>query len=338
MKPASSLRRIAALVRARNQEYFRDRSTFGWNFLFPVLIVVVLAFAFEDNQSREYKVGIDLADAQPTLPFLSLPYIDISRVDSLAQAQERVQRHSLGLLISLEQKKYWVNLDSAHGFYLEQALKAHLGSWQLERAELSGKPVRYIDWVIPGVLAMNILFSTLWGIGYVIVRYRRYGVLKRLSATPAHAFEFLAAQMISRLWVVLASNIIVFAGLNYFLDFVVVGSYLDVFIIYALGSICMMSVALLVAARVRSDEVAGGLLNVVSWPMLFVSGLWFPIGDGSSWLVFFSKILPLTHVTSAARAVMLDGSTLAQVAPELGILALTTVLALLLGAYLFRWQ
>ena len=338
MSPLSSLSRIGVLVRARNIEYFRDRSTFGWNFLFPVLLVVVLFFAFQGGQSLDYKVGIDRGPGDEPLPFLELPFVDVSILEDLSLAQTRVQRHSLGLLISMEQGKYWINPDSAHGFYLEQALVRHMGQWSLERSELGGKAVRYIDWVIPGVLAMNILFSTLWGIGYVIVRYRRYGVLKRLSATPARAYEFLAAQMISRLWVVLASNLIIFLGLDFFLDFRVVGSYFDLFIIFVVGSLCLMSIALLVASRVRSDELAGGLLNVLSWPMMFVSGLWFPIEDGSPGLIAFSKILPLTHVTSAARSVMLDGLPLSALGFEIGALALTTVVALALGSWLFRWQ
>jgi ABC-2 type transport system permease protein len=203
---------------------------------------------------------------------------------------------------------------------------------------VSGRALRYVDWVLPGVLAMNIMFSSLWGVGWVIVRYRKNGVLRRLQATPLSAFEFLTAQVISRLAVVLGATSIVYAGANLMLDFVMRGSWPALILVYATGSLCLISVGLIIAARLRTEELADGVLNLLSWPMLLFSGVWFSMEGTNPAARFVSQLLPLTHLVNAARAVMVDGAGVVQVLPEIVLLGGMGLALLLIAARLFRWD
>jgi ABC-2 type transport system permease protein len=191
---------------------------------------------------------------------------------------------------------------------------------------------------MPGVIAMNMMWGALFGIGYVIVRYRKFGVLKRLRATPVTAVEFLSAQILSRLWLLLVVNGAIFIGLDFFVDFRMNGSYLNLFLVFTLGCINLICCGLVVAARISSEEVANGVLNLFSWPMMFLSGVWFSLEGAHPWMQKFAMLLPLTHVTEAAREIMIDGAGLVQILDHLLILGLSSVVLLVIGAYVFRWE
>ena len=105
----------------------------------------------------------------------------------------KVERHQIDLLFDPGSNRYWINQTSPNGYIVEKLLiAAYADSAEaLQKILVEGDEIRYIDWVIPGVIAMNIMWGALFGIGYVIVRYRKFGVLKRLSATPVTAVEFL---------------------------------------------------------------------------------------------------------------------------------------------------
>jgi ABC-type multidrug transport system permease subunit len=208
----------------------------------------------------------------------------------------------------------------------------------IQKAQISGEPVRYVDWVLPGILGMNMMFSCLFGVGYVVVRYRKNGFLKRLRATPLRPIEFVMAQVASRLVLIMLITSFVYVGTKYFLDTRMEGSYLTLFLVAFVGAIALLSMGLIVASRVTSEELAGGLLNLFTWPMMLLSGVWFPLEDADPWVRQVANIFPLTHVLKSARAVMLDGATLIDVAPALIALLLLSVLFLGLGAAMFRWR
>lgn len=182
------------------------------------------------------------------------------------------------------------------------------------------------------------MFSCLFGVGYVVVRYRKNGFLKRLRATPLRAIEFVVAQVASRLVLIMSITVFVFAGTKFFLDTRMDGSYLLLFFVALLGAISLVSLGLLVASRVTSEELAGGLLNLVTWPMMLMSGVWFSLEAAEPWVRSVAKAFPLTHVLDAARSIMIDGAGIAEVWPY--VLALSTMSACFLAgaALLFRWR
>lgn len=356
------MQRVLALWAARNQEYYRDKGSLFWSFIATPLMVIILALAFSSDNQQLFKVGVvttgnDRSELQsdeaqnttPTVPaFSQQPAIKQVVFNNTPEDRERafrqIRHHQLDILISpSDNHQYWVNPESAKGKVLESLLKGHtsgqsISSTNWQQQPLSGKKLRYIDWAIPGILAMNMMFSGLWGIGYVIVRYRKNGVLKRLQATPLKAWEFLLAQTLSRLSIMLAVTTIVFVACHIFIDFLMIGSYLLLFLIAVLGNMAIISISLLMASRTASEELANGLLNLISFPMLLLSELWFSLDDAPAWLQNISELLPLTHLVRAARAVMLEGAGLVDVAPQLAILAIMALLFTTAACWLFRWH
>jgi ABC-2 type transport system permease protein len=337
-------RRILAILNARNREFYRDRAGLSWNIAMPILMVLGFAFIFGQGADDQFKVGVltpgsSIAEAHS--PFLAIRYIRFTSMADLAQGVRQVERHQLDLLLDLRgAPRYWVNLNSAQGYMAEQLLKSAYSNADTspKRETVSGRALRYVDWVLPGVLALNIMFSSLWGVGWVIVRYRKNGVLRRLRATPLSAFEFLTAQVLSRLAVVLGASVSVFAGADLLLDFVMRGSYLALFLVYTAGALCLISIGLIIASRLRSEELADGVLNLIAWPMTLLSGVWFSMEGTSPAARFVSAFLPLTHMVEAARQVMIDGAGVIEVLPQILLLTAMGLGLLLIAARLFRWE
>jgi len=192
--------------------------------------------------------------------------------------------------------------------------------------------------LLPGVLGMSMMFSCLFGVGFVVVRYRQSGFLKRLNATPLRAVEFISAQIVSRLLITLTSISLVFWGMSYFLNIRMAGSYSLLFVVAAVGAASLIALALVVTSRVSSEELASGLLNFLGWPMMLLSGVWFSTEGTNEFLRAIAQLLPLTHILEAARAITIDGLGWAQVAKNLIVLATMAVGFLTLGAVLFKWR
>jgi ABC-type multidrug transport system permease subunit len=332
------LQRFWAVFVARNKEFLRDRSSLAWNVLFPTLIVIGFAFAFSGNRLELYKVGVigPSTDGSKNA-FLATDYIDFIFVTDVASAIVKVERHQLDMLLDPLAKHYWINDDSPQGYLLERVLRGS-GIANFRKQTVTGKKIRYVDWVLPGVLAMNMMFSCLYGVGYVLVRYRKNRVLKRLKATPLTALEFLAAQVTSRLWLVMAATTLVFIGTDWFIDFAMFGNFINLFLVFLTGAVSLISLGLMITARINSEELAGGLLNMLSWPMMFLSGVWFSLEGLHPWLQKLALLLPLTHLIDGARAVMIDGSGLTQIAGHLAILMVMSGVFLWVGSLSFRWE
>jgi len=334
--------RIYALFVARNLEFVRDRSSLAWNLLLPVLIIICFAYAFSDENPEKFKVGL-VAQGElqgPAAKFRETRYIKFIAFDDAEKNLYKVERHQIDLMFDAASNRYWINRSSPNGYIVEKLLIAAYADSpdSLHKTLVEGGEIRYLDWVIPGVIGMNIMWGALFGIGYVIVRYRKFGVLKRISATPVTAMEFLSAQILSRLWLLLVVNVTIYVGLDLFLDFRMYGSYFNLLLVFVLGCINLVCCGLVVAARISSEEVANGLLNLFSWPMMFLSGVWFSLEGAPAWMQKAALLLPLTHVTAAARAVMIDGAGLLDIADHLLVLGVSSVILLFIGARIFKWE
>lgn len=336
------IRRLLAVLHARNLEFVRDRSALAWNILLPALIVLGMWLLFSGGGRPLFKVAVfsgterlvDIHDA-----FLKTRFIDFYQTPHLRAAIHQVEHDQVDMLLSFNRgihSQYWVNDSSPKGYILERILNSQRGV-HYTRETVHGRSIRYVDWLVPGVLGMNVMFSCLFGVGYVIVRYRKNGFLRRLNATPLKAFEFICAQVASRLILIMLITIAVYIGTDLIVGFYMSGSYVALLLVTILGATSMISLGLLVAARVTSEELAGGLLNLLSWPMMFLSDVWFSLAGTHPWLQRVAQVLPLTQLLEGARAVMLDGDGIIQILPHLLALAAMTIAFLVLGALSFKW-
>ncbi len=327
--------RFFAVFKARNIEFFRDKASLGWNILFPVLLLVGFSFVFSGENKAVYKVGT-INVAESTSSFLATKYIEFISYQDIEQAKAKLTRHSIDLIVDFERQQYWVNDLSPKSYLVEKVFIAEQPNYHKQL--LSGEAIRYVDWVLPGILGMNMMFSCLFGVGYVIVRYRKNHVLKRLKATPLSAFEFVSAQLTSRLFIVMFMSAAVYTGCNLMFDFYMLGSYFDLFVIGFLGAFSLITLGLLVASKSKSEELIGGLLNLTSWPMMILSGVWFSLEGAPEPIRLIADFLPLTHVVAGAREIMTEGATLADISYHIYVLSGMSAVFLSLGAYFFSWN
>jgi ABC-2 type transport system permease protein len=332
------MRRLFAVLHARNLEFLRDRGTLVFTLLLPVTLVIGMGFVFGGPPRPLLKVGVLSAQVDPRAhPFLRERYVEFIPLPQEAAALHKLTHQQIDLLLDLhDAPRYWVNTDSPKGYMVERLLLA--ADPAARRQPVRGAALRYVDWLFPGILGMNMMFSCLFGVGYVVLRYRKSGFLKRLHATPLSAFEFLSAQVLSRLGLILFVTVVLYCGIGTIIGFHNSGSILLLLVLAVIGALSMIALGLTVAARFSSEELVGGLLNLLTWPMMLVSGIWFSLEGAPRWVQWVAHLFPLTHVLDAARAVMLDGAGLAQIAPNLLFLAVTALAFLAFGAWSFRWR
>ncbi|WP_244154244.1 ABC transporter permease [Desulfospira joergensenii] len=350
------MKRMWVLFLARNYEFFRDRAGFGWNILFPFLIVAGFGLLFGADSGQEFKAGVfpvsGPANSAPAwMESLDIPeklktysFVKLIPFDSRETAMDRLVHHKVDILLKNGGRavQYWISDSSPRGRLMEKVVKEAMVpesqfAGKVIRQEIQGDQVRYIDWLFPGILGMNIMFSAFFGVGYVIVRYRRSGVLKRLKATPVTSFEYLTAQLLSRVVILMGSSALVWAGCDLIFSFQVRGSYLDAFLVFLAGTLCLVSFGLILASRGTNEELTSGVINFICWPMMFLSEVWFSIEGSSDWIKTISSFLPLTHFLKAARRVINDGADLSQVSHELFLMILMSLVFLSLGSWMFSW-
>lgn len=342
------MKKIWAIFYARNLEFIRDRSSLGWTFIFPIFILIGFSFIFDrDMESQQFKIGLLNPPKQELQSKITqMKYFKFIEFKTKKEAMDKLSHHKIDFVIdpSTQPISYWVSETSPNGklaerlwlFEVNAPPDHQFSDWN--RQPIESKEVPYLDWLFPGILGMNIMFNAIFGVGYVIVHYRKNGVLKRLSVTPLKSYEFLIAQISSRIFLIIFTTLILYIGCVFMFSFQNHGSYLALFIIFIFGSISMIAMGLLVATRTTSEELAGGLLNLMSWPMMVFSEVWFSLEGSPEWIQNASLLFPLTHLVKASRSIMNDGATLGQVGFHFWALVGMSIVFLGIGSALFKWE
>ena len=335
----ASIRRFGAILIARNKEFYRDTGALGWTILFPILMVISFAFIFDIDHQPLMK-GIHWHQSSPP----EIPGLKWIATTNLELAKRKLQRHKIDLLYDDSGGKvsYWLNSDSTKSQIVETLLLAKINSSSTPntpviRSELQGRKIKYIDWLFPGLICMNVMWMALWGVGWVVVRQRKLGVLKRLKASPVKAVEYLSAQLASRLLILVLTGIFIFVFGHLIYPFQTLGSYLDLFIVYVLGCLSMSSFGLIIAARITSDELASGILNLIGFPMMFLSEIWFSLEGSAPWVHKLAYGIPLWHMTDAMRRIITEGASISQVWDSVTLMLTISVIFLVIGSSIFKW-
>lgn len=331
------IKAVRAVLIARLREFYRDKAAFYWHLFLPFFIITSFYFIFDSNHTPSYKVGVLGEFANDSEEFFQLKHIQFIPQEK-ETALNKIRNHTLDMLVQMGQPlQYWVNDSNRKAYFLEKILKGSYNKPVQKKPSLT-RSVSYVDWVFPGILALNIMFSCLWGLGWLIVKYRDDGYLKRLNATPLKVYHFVLGQMLARLIIILCGTGIIFIVGSWFIGFEMQGSYLDLFICYFFGVLSLISIGLLVATRTTSKEFADGALNLFSWPMIIFSGMWFSLEGAPSWLLAFAYSLPLTHLVESTRKIMLEGAVLSELWFNVSAMVIFGVTAFILSGFLFKWN
>ena len=338
---------LAELTIVRIKEFLRETEAIFWVFGFPLLLTLALGFAFRERPPERIPIGIvDGPGAQKRLAALATSPALQPRIYSEAAGREELRRGSISLLVEGGDVPVY-RLDPTRPesrnarLEADQALQLAAGRrnvFEAREEQVVEQGSRYIDFLVPGLLGMNLMGTGMWGVGFAVVNARMKKLLKRLVATPMRKIDFLLAQFLSRVVFLVLEVAVVVAFAWFAFGVRVHGSWLLFTLVCFLGGMAFAGLGVLVASRARTIEAVSGLMNLVMVPMWICSGVFFSYERFPDAALPFIRALPLTALNDALRAVMNDGLGIQSVASELAILVAWTVGTYVVGLKIFRWQ
>jgi ABC-2 type transport system permease protein len=341
---------LVQLTRVRYREFFREPEAVFWVFIFPVLLAAGLGIAFRNRAPERISVAVvaqppgsdRLAEALQKVEGLHVLVMD----DSAAAVALRTGEVAL-LVVPAGAQEIEYRYDDTRPesrtarFLVDDAVQRTAGRRDPIAVgdRLVREPgARYIDFLVPGLLGMNLMGSGIWGLGFAIVDARKKRLLKRLIATPMSRTQYLASFVLSRL-TLLCIEVGLLLGFGVLVFGVPLrGSLLLLVAICLLSSLSFSALGLLIASRAQTMEGVSGLMNLVMLPMWIFSGVFFSASRFPEQIQPFIQALPLTAVIDALRANILRGAGWQTVGPELGIIVAWMVVSFALALRLFRWR
>jgi ABC-type multidrug transport system permease subunit len=338
---------LLELTLARVREFLREPEAVFWVVVFPIVLALALGIAFRSKGEAPVYAGVVPGEGSDAVtralraaPGVTVRTVARGRVD-LALRDGEVQ------VIVLPGAPPTYRFDATQPesrlarVVVDDALQRAAGRADRftpgeQRVELIG--ARYIDWLIPGLLGMNIMGTGMWGIGFSLVTARTKRLLKRLAATPMRRTHYLLAQMLARLvfLVVEVGTLVVFARVAFGVP--VRGSIGTLAGVALLGALAFGGLGLLVASRARTLEAVSGWMNFSMLPMWVLSGVFFSSAHFPAFAQPFIHALPLTALNDALRAVMLDGVSVAGLGAEVAVLGAWTLVCFVVALRIFRWK
>jgi len=338
---------LLELTRMRILELTREPEAVFWVFVFPILLAGILGLAFRSRPPDPLPVAIvEGANSEARLAALAAAPDLNARVFSVSEARLALTRGRVVLVVSDDAVPSYAydpaNAESrAARLAVDAALQRGAGRedvFTAVTAEVTEPGSRYVDFLVPGLLGMNLMGTGMWGIGFSLVVARNGNLLKRLIAAPARRSHVLGAQLTSRLIFLIpeAGALLLFA---YFaLGVPMRGSVFLLTGISLLGAMAFSGLGLLAAARPKTIEGVSGIMNLVMVPMWIFSGTFFATERFPAAMQPFVQALPLTALNDALRAVMLEGVGLVPLLPELATLAVWGAVSFVIALKIFRWQ
>jgi ABC-2 type transport system permease protein len=336
---------LAQLTLVRFREFIREPEAIFWVFVFPILLAAGLGIAFRNRPADVLKIAAVTPELTASLRPERL--LDVQQLSPQAAA-DALRTGKVALLVEPGPGGSAVyRYDDTNP---EARAARMLADRAIQRAAGRVDPVasadqymrepgsRYIDFLVPGLLGMNLMGSAIWGMGFAIVDARRKKLIKRLVATPMPKHYYLLSFALSRL-VLLVVEVAAVLGFGHFIFGVPVrGSMADLLLLCLLGSLSFSGLGLLIASRAQTIEAASGLMNAVMMPMWIVSGVFFSAARFPDVVQPVIKALPLTAAIDAVRANMLQGAGLAQLGPQVAVLSSWLVVCFVVALKLFRWR
>ena len=333
------------LTLVRFREFLREPEALFWVFGFPLLLAAGLGLAFRNQPAEMLAIGIV---GTGHAAFGEAPSLAVDPFETLEEGLRALREGRIVLLVERPAAGAVVyHYDDTNPQARDARMRADLAVQQsagrvdpvAAREELMRETgSRYIDFLIPGLLGMNLMGGSIWSMGFAIVDARRRKLMKRLIATPMPRHYFLLSFLLSRLamLIVEVGGFLAFAVLVFGVP--IRGSFALVTGICVLGSLAFGAIGLLLSSRARTIEAASGLMNLTMLPMWILSGVFFSSQRFPDAVQPIIAALPLTALNDALRATMLQGATLAHIAPQAGVLAAWLLVCFPIALKLFRWR
>jgi ABC-2 type transport system permease protein len=334
------------LTLARFRLFFREPSAVFWTFGFPVILSVALGIAFRNRPPDPVRIAVESGPgADRTLKALASPQVRAT-VEDAATASKDLRTGKVVLVVVPGEPRTYRYDEARPDGRLGRAVVDDL----LQRADGRTDPTavhddrvtevgaRYIDFLIPGLVGLNLMSSSMWGIGYLIVEMRTKKLIKRMLATPMRRGDFLLSFVLMRALFVLIEVPVLFAFGWIAFGVRVAGSPLLLFALSLLGALTFAGLGLLVASRAQNTQTVGGLMNLVMMPMFICSGVFFSTSNFPDEMQPYLRALPLTALNDGLRAIANEGSGARDVGAATAVLAAWGILSFAAALKMFRWR
>ena len=335
------------LTRARILEFIREPEAIFWVFVFPVLLALGLGIAFRSRPAESLRIAVQEGPGAAALAAKLDSFPDLrARLMDPGEADNELRTGKLALVVVLGDSVTYVFDPTRSESQLarravDDAVQRAAGRRDLievREQHLTEPGSRYIDFLIPGLLGLNLMGSGMWGIGFNIVQARRSKLLKRLLATPMRKSHYLISYGLSR-FVFMILEVAALVGFGWVVfDVRVHGSILDLFVVSVVGALSFAGLGLLTASRALTVEGVSGIMNLVMLPMWIFSGVFFSYSRFPEALQPFVKALPLTPLLEALRSVMIDGAPLSANLGRLAVIGAWGGLSFAAALRIFRWN
>jgi ABC-2 type transport system permease protein len=340
------LRPLLQLTLARFREQLRQPEVLFWVFAFPLLLAVALGLAFRNRPPDVVRVAVEEAPGADSLA-TALERTSGFSVSVLpaGTAAERLRTGAVAVVVvpgpALAYRFDPTRSESRLArLATDDALQRALGRRDVREARdeiVTERGARYIDFLIPGLLGLNLMGTGMWGLGYAVVDARRRKLMKRLMASPMRRSQYLLSFIAARL-VLLIPEVGILVGFGALAFGVPVrGSLVTLALVALMGALCFAGLGLLTASRVQTVEAVSGLMNLVMLPMWVLSGVFFSSANFPAAMQPFIRALPLTALNDALRGVMLEGASLPALAVPVGICLAWGVVSFTSALKIFRW-
>jgi ABC-type multidrug transport system permease subunit len=347
-KPSGSLWALSAV---RLKLFFREPGSMFWTFGFPLLVTVALGVAFRNQGQAKSPVAVVAgAGAERVRAALAGRPGLAPRVVDAAEATRELRTGEAVLSIEAASPAASAPLVFRYDPTRPEALATRRLADDLLQAEAGRRDIvatrdqtavtrggRYVDWLVPGLLGLQLLNGAMWGAAFNIVNARQRKLLKRLAATPMRRSHYLLSFRVSGLVFVPLQVLVLFLFARLTFGVIIQGSVLAVLGLALLGSWAFAGIGLLCAARAENSETANGLINLVTLPMMVFSGVFFSASRFPSFLQPAIRILPLSAFNEALRHVVNDGASILTQGVPVAILAAWALVTSVLAVRLFRW-
>jgi ABC-2 type transport system permease protein len=342
---------LVELTVARTKEFLREPEALFWVFFFPLLLAVALGLAFREKGPDKIPVGIvaaaeaDAVAARTAKALASSPVL-LPRQYPAAEGREALRTGRISLLVEPGPPVIFrfdeTRPDSRIArLEADEALQRAAGrrdAVAVRTEKVTEKGARYIDFLVPGLLGMNLMGTGIWSLAFSVTNARSKRVLKRLVATPMRKSQYLLAQILGRLGFLIPEMVILIGTGWLFFGVSVRGSLLLLTLTSLLGAMTFCGLGLLIASRISTIEGASGMANLVMLPMWLLSGVFFSSERFPDAVQPYIKALPLTALNQALRGIMTEGRGLAAIAPQLAIVLAWGLASFAVALKIFRWR
>ncbi|MCB8995425.1 MAG: ABC transporter permease [Bacteroidales bacterium] len=346
------------------KEFLREPGSVFWSFGFPILMAIGLGLAFSGKKEITHGVGL-IATAESGSQVSTLFFggdeprdtvIEkefenengktryIFHITSWDNAEVLMKRGIISSILTEDKDKITYHYDpmNPEGELIQIQLSNFFRDGDLGRDSGSIEPLktqgmRYIDFLIPGLLSLGVMMSIMWGVCYSLIEKRSKKLLRRMVATPMKKTDFMTAYWASRLILTLFDSLVLLVFSYFFFGVVVQGSIMALALILLAGNIGFFGMAILISSRTANTQVGNGLISLITTPMMVLSGIFFSYQNFPPWAVDIIKFLPLTKFTDEVRGIINEGARVVDVLDGVAVLGLFGLITFVIGLRIYKW-